>query len=136
MIGTRASEVRREPLMHVRLDIADEYIVCRLEGPLEWGTVGSLRGAMGLLHSVPRLVIDLSEVTFIDSAGVTALVAGVRRVRDNGGEAVVCSGRRVNRLLETIGFDRVVPVVGTVDEAAHLMGAPSALSGRGASRNR
>ncbi len=118
--------------MHVRLEIADEYVVCRLQGPLEWGTAGSLRGAMGLLGSVPRLVIDLSEVTFVDSAGVTALVAGVRRVRDNGGEVVVCSRRRVNRLLETIGFDRIVPVVGTVEEAAHLMGAANALSGRGA----
>ncbi len=118
--------------MHVRLEIADEYVVCRLQGPLEWGTAGSLRGAMGLLGSVPRLVIDLSEVPFIDSAGVTALVAGVRRVRDNGGEVVACSGRRVNRVLETIGFDRVVPVVATVEEAARLMGAPSALYGRGA----
>ncbi len=136
MIGSKTNEVRRRPSMHVRLEMPGDYVVCRLEGSLEWATVGSLRAALSLLDSVPRLVIDLSEVTFIDSAGVTALVAGVRRVRDNGGEAVVCSGRRVNRLLETIGFDRVVPVVGTVDEAAHLMGAPSALSGRGASRNR
>ena len=120
--------------MRVRLEIADEHTVCRPEGPLEWGTAPSLRAAMGLLGSVPRLVIDLSDVTFIDSAGVTALVAAVRRVRDNGGEVVVCSTRkRVNRLLETIGFDRVVPVVGSVEQAAHLMArAPGALSGRGA----
>ncbi len=120
--------------MHVHLEIADEHTVCRLEGPLEWGTATSLRETMGLLGSVSRLVIDLSDVTFVDSAGVAALVAGVRLVRDNGGEVVVCSTRqRVNRLLETIGFDRVVPVVGTVEQAARLMaGAPGALSRRGA----
>ena len=120
--------------MRVRLEIADEYTVCRLEGPLEWGSAASLRTAMGLLGSVPRLVVDLSEVTFLDSAGISALVAGVRRVRDNGGEVVVCSTRqRVNRLLETIGFDRIVPVAGTVEQAAHLLGGkPGALSGQGA----
>ncbi len=120
--------------MHVRLEIADEYTVCRLEGPLEWGTAARLRTAMGLLGRLPRLVIDLSDVTFVDSAGVTALVAGVRAVRDNGGEVVVCSTRpRVNRMLETIGFGRVVPVVGAVEQAARLMTRPpGALSGQGA----
>ena len=120
--------------MHVRLEIIDEYTVCRPEGALEWSTAASLRAAMALLGSVPRLVIDLSDVTFMDSAGITALVCGVRRVRDNGGEVVVCSGRqRVTRLLGTIGFDRVAPIVSTVEEAGHLLfETPSALSGRGA----
>ncbi len=108
--------------MDVRLEITDDYVVCRLEGPLEWATVGSLRAAMGLLDSVPRLVIDLSDVTFVDSAGVSALVASIRRVRDKGGTVVVRSTRlRVNQLLATIGFDRVVPVATTAEQATHLM---------------
>ncbi len=108
--------------MHMRLEITDDYVVCRLEGPVEWATVGSLRAAMGLLDSVPRLVIDLSDVTFVDSAGVSALVASIRRVRDKGGTVVVRSTRqRANRLLATIGFDRVVPLATTVEQAAHLM---------------
>lgn len=112
--------------MQVRLEITDDYVVCRLRGPLERATVGSLRAAMGLLDSVPRLVIDLSEVTFVDSAGVSALVASIRRVRDHGGTVVVRSTQqRVNRLLVTIGFDRVVPVATTAEQTAELMAEDS-----------
>ncbi len=120
--------------MHVRLEIAEEYVVCHLEGAVESATVGSLRAAMALLDSMPRLVIDLSAVTFVDSAGVTALIASIRRVRDNGGTVVVRSTRqRVNGLLATIGFDRVVPVATTVEQAAHLMAeTPNRLSTGGA----
>ncbi len=117
--------------MHVRLEITDDYVVCRLEGTLEWATVGSLRAAMGLLDSVPRIVIDLSDVTFVDCAGVSALVGSIRRVRDKGGRVIVRSTReRVNQLLATIGFDRVVPVATTVEQAADLMAdTRSSLSG-------
>ncbi len=114
--------VRTRPLegglVQVRLEIGNGYTVCRPVGVLDASTTLHLGEAMALMTSVPRLVINLSEVPFIDAAGLGALVGGIRRVREAGGEVAVCSSRpHVRRVLETIGVDRVVPLVETLEDA-------------------
>ena len=81
-------------MLQVRLAVTTGYTVCRPVGELDAYSAPGLRESMALLTSVPRLVVDLSEVPFIDSAGLVALVAGIRRVRDGGGRVVVCSAQR------------------------------------------
>ena len=55
----------------------------------------------------------------MDSAGLGALIGGIRRTREGGGNvAVACSRQSLTRLLHTTGFDRIVPVEESVDEAA------------------
>lgn len=108
--------------MHLRVDIDDGCIICRPTGTLDAYTAPRLREAMALMASAQSLVIDLSEVPFLDSAALAALINGIRRVREGGGEVAVCSTRRnVRRVLETIGFDRVVPVVATIDGARRIV---------------
>ena len=54
----------------------------------------------------------------MDSAGLGALIGGIRRAREHGGEvAVACSRPTLTRLLHTTGFDRIVPVTETLDAA-------------------
>jgi len=57
-------------------------------------------------------------VPFIDSAGLGALIGGIRRIRENEGRVVVyCNGATLLRLLHTTGFDRIVPVEETLEAA-------------------
>jgi anti-sigma B factor antagonist len=68
-------------------------------------------------RSAPRLIIELGAV-FFDSAGLNALVTAIRQVRERGGEAAIaCAHPTTSRLLETSGFDRIVTVAATVEEA-------------------
>lgn len=68
------------------------------------------------------MIIDLSAVPFIDSAGLRALVARIRWIREAGGDTVVCSNRpAVNKALQLTGFDRFVPVAPTKEEAAEIL---------------
>jgi len=58
-------------------------------------------------------------VPFVDSAGLGALIGGIRRAREAGGDVAVCCNRpTLVRLLHTTGFDRIVTVADTVAEAA------------------
>lgn len=108
--------------MHLRVEIKDGCTICRTVGTLDAYTAPRLREAMALMASAPSLVIDLSEVAFVDSAALAALINGIRRVREGGGQVAVCSRRRnVRRVLETIGFERVVPMVETIDEARRMV---------------
>ena len=55
----------------------------------------------------------------MDSAGLGALIGGIRRAREADGDvAVACSRPTLTRLLHTTGFDRIVPVIETVEVAA------------------
>jgi anti-sigma B factor antagonist len=73
----------------------------------------------GLAFTGGLVLLDLTGVGFVDSAGLGALVGGIRRVRELGGDvAVACPKPRLAQLLHTTGFDRVVSVYVSVDETA------------------
>ena len=100
--------------MEINVESSDEgegYHLCRLTGEVDAYTVGEFREALAGIDGVRWLIIDLSEVPFMDSAGLGALIGGIRRVREAEGDvAVVSTTASLNRLLHTTGFDRIVPV--------------------------
>ncbi len=122
--GAELATVAR--VLEIQVEHADAYSVCRPVGELDAYTVGEFREALSGLASTPRLLIDLSEVPFMDSAGLGALIGGIRRAREAGGDvAVACSRPTLTRLLHTTGFDRIVSVTETVDTAAEALLAPA-----------
>jgi anti-sigma B factor antagonist len=80
-----------------------------------------------------RLMLDLTDVTFIDSTAVGVLISAVTRLRESGGGslAVVCPERQrsisvvvpgggpnvVRQVFEVTGLDAGVAVCSTRDEA-------------------
>ena len=67
---------------------------------------------------VERLVVDLSDVTFIDSTALGVLIGGVRRVHTAGGAmALVVTNRAVERVLSITGLDRVFTIHATREAA-------------------
>jgi anti-sigma B factor antagonist len=97
----------------------DGYTICRPVGELDAFTVSQFRQTLAELASSNRLLIDMSGVPFVDSAGLGALIGGIRRARELGGDvAVACNRPTLTRLLRTTGFDRIVTVAETIEEAA------------------
>lgn len=106
-------------MLEIQVDVSQDFTVCRPVGELDAYTVGQFREALAELTSASRLLIDLSAVPFMDSAGLGALIGGIRRAREAGGDvAVACSRPTLTRLLHTTGFDRIVPVTETIEGAA------------------
>lgn len=94
------------------------FTIIRPEGDIDAYSVGQFREALSELSDVSQLLIHLSGVPFMDSAGLGALIAGIRRARDNEAVVVVaCDRPALTRLLHTTGFDRIVPVLEDYDEA-------------------
>ncbi len=88
------------------------------DGELDAYSVAQFREAFADVADERRLVINLSGVQFMDSAGLGALIGGIRKVRDNDGRISVFSDRdAITRLLHTTGFDRIVPVKEDLIEA-------------------
>jgi anti-sigma B factor antagonist len=105
-------------LLNVNVEEVDGLTICRPIGELDAFTVAQFRQALAGLASVDRLVIDMSGVPFVDSAGLGALIGGIRRARELGGDVAVCCNRpTLVRVLRTTGFDRIVTVAPTMEEA-------------------
>ncbi|WP_159765957.1 STAS domain-containing protein [Streptomyces sp. HM190] len=66
----------------------------------------------------PRIVVDLGEVTFMDSSGVNVLVAAHHQVRDAQGWLRIAGARDpVRRLLRLVALDQVISCHPSVEEA-------------------
>ena len=102
------------------------YVMLRPEGELDAYSVAQFREAFTRVSEEQRLMVNLSGVQFMDSAGLGALIGGIRKVRDNNGRISVFSGRAaISRLLHTTGFDRIVPVKEDLFEAVAALNETS-----------
>jgi anti-sigma B factor antagonist len=65
-----------------------------------------------------QVVLDLSDVEFIDSTGLSVLLNGLRRVTRRGGRmAIVCSNPTVLRLFVITRLDSTFTIVETLRAA-------------------
>jgi anti-sigma B factor antagonist len=104
----------------------DGFTICRPIGELDAFTVSQFRQALAELASQARLVIDMSAVPFVDSAGLGALIGGIRRARELGGDVVVVVNRPgLVRTLRTTGFDRIVAMTETLAAAKQAFEKPA-----------
>lgn len=77
------------------------------------------REALQLLGQAADVVVDLSGVEFLDSAGVGVLVGLFRHARGLGGSARFCGlTPGVRTVLELIQLDRIFEIYDDVDAAA------------------
>lgn len=107
--------------VEIEIEDSDQYRVLRPTGDLDVYTVGSLRDALGRMveEETTRVVVDLDGVPFMDSSGLGALMGGVRRLREAGGDlAIACTREQHLKLFTITGFGEGVSIAPTVEEAA------------------
>jgi anti-sigma B factor antagonist len=91
--------------------------VLHVSGDLDLASAPRVEEAMSELNADP-VVIDLSECTFLDSAGMRVLLAGARQLADAGRSLrVVTSDPRILRVLEITAVDTLIAVHPTVEDA-------------------
>lgn len=70
-----------------------------------------------------QMVVDLAEIIFIDSSGLTALISGLKAARLAGGNLHLSRpGDEVLTILELTKLDRVIKIFSSVEEAVASYG--------------
>jgi anti-sigma B factor antagonist len=119
--GVRLRLEKAEPV-----DAAGCVPVLRLEGEFDIDTVPEidrfLRRGLGPLYQRRSLVIDLRDVTLVDSTFIGFVVRLVGEARKGRGELVLAQPvGRVRSLLCTVGLPNLVPVYESLDEALNAV---------------
>jgi anti-sigma B factor antagonist len=99
----------------------DGVVVASVAGELDLSNSPATGDAIeaALPASARALVVDFSNLTFLDSSGVAMLFRLVRRLGDHRQQlhVVAPSGEAVGRVLEIVEFDRAAPVHPSLDAA-------------------
>jgi anti-sigma B factor antagonist len=101
-------------------EVDSETHVIELGGEIDLYTAPEFKERMAEIidEGKTRVVVDLSQATFIDSTTLGVLVGGVKRMRPAGGSlALVCTDENIIKIFEITGLDRVFPIHATRDEA-------------------
>lgn len=106
------------------VDIKSEHngaaIIYRLHGSLDLATAPSLRAALieAANEGKHEIIVDLTELEFLDSTGLGALIGAHRRALENGGRVrLIVRDGPIQRLLNITGLMRIFAVYGTLDAA-------------------
>jgi len=69
------------------------------------------------LESTSKVIVDLSEVSYIDSSGVASLVEALQAAKKNGSQfSLAAASEPTRRVLELARLDKVFTMYGSVDE--------------------
>ncbi len=110
-------------MLTVERDLGSETCIVRLSGDIEAFTVPAIREAVdgAISGGCRRIVLDLSEVDYIDSSALGFLVWADHRLQPFAGTLTLAGARRdVVRILELSGLVEVAPsveVAGSVEAA-------------------
>lgn len=95
-----------EDLLRIDAQTDDGVTVLALHGEVDIATAGSLlQATVRAMRDTRLLLVDLRDVSLLDSTGVRALLQIRRRVSNHGGEAAFVSGRDgAGRTIELMGL--------------------------------
>jgi anti-sigma B factor antagonist len=107
--------------MHFTIDQKDGVTIFKLNEPrLDSQNAGQLKAEFLILAQpgVEKLILDLSQVSYVDSAGLSALLLAERQQSAHGGDIrLVGLNENVKSLLRITQLDRIFPMYATVTEA-------------------
>jgi anti-sigma B factor antagonist len=100
--------------LHIEIAQDSRDLVLRVAGELDVAHATELVRCIEDLTQMtlePRIVVEASEVTFIDSTGTQALILANRRCLDAGGSLLIRSpSGPVEQILQITGLDQVLTV--------------------------
>ncbi|OGO13830.1 MAG: hypothetical protein A2Z66_08985 [Chloroflexi bacterium RBG_13_66_10] len=94
--------------------------IVRPVGPVDVDTASTLRDTLRQMaeEGGESVIVDLGEVEFIDSSGLSALVSGLKALRAKGGMLSLSRAHpQALTALRLTMLDRVFPIFPTIEEA-------------------
>jgi anti-sigma B factor antagonist len=102
--------------------------VLEVSGEIDVYTAPALREKIVALvdEGTTILIVDLTNVEFLDSTGLGVLVGALKRMRGiGGGFGLVCDQERLLKIFRITGLDRVFTLYDSVEAASAGISGPT-----------
>ena len=99
------------PALRTTVTRTGRRVVVRAAGELDLATAPVRRRAISDARGPVDVAVDLSGVTFVDAAGLSALLEGAKAVRSRGGELCLTSpSPMLRRMLRLLDLEARLPI--------------------------
>lgn len=113
--------------MNVAVEMIQDTPVARLSGEVDMSNVRAIEDRIGgsVTNKAFAVVVDLSDVTYLDSAGIRLLYQLDSRVESRQQRLIIVVplGASINRTLEASGTIGTLKIVRTEQEAFEILSA-------------
>ncbi|HOZ29680.1 MAG: STAS domain-containing protein [Bacteroidales bacterium] len=108
--------------MDVRIKMEESLIVVIVEGSIDSNTSGELQTKiMGKISESNNVILDLSKVDFISSAGLRVLLMVYRQIKVKNGKVVLVGiSEEIKDVMTMTGFINYFEMTETIEEANKL----------------
>lgn len=106
--------------MALRIDPKQGLTVCHIDGEIDINSSPALKKSFDKLLSskTPKIVINLSKVTYVDSSGLATLVEILKNMRSYGGRMrLACMSAKIKNLFEITKLEKLFEIM-TDEETA------------------
>ena len=107
--------------METTLEKIGSAVVLTLSGPtLDAGSAKAFKSDVSsLIESHKKVIFDLSELEFVDSSGLGAILSCLRQLNARGGDLKLSAmSKPVRTLFELVRMHRIFDIYNTKEEAA------------------
>lgn len=112
-------------MCQVRLEKKDQFIVATLSGEFILGCTSEIKEKVkdyAESNQLYRMIIDLSDVSFIDSSGLGAMIAWFKMANQQQGKVVFCNlTAHVRKVIGYAKLDKIFMITDTLAEAEAAM---------------
>jgi len=113
----------------IELDVKESVLCIRLSGELDHHAAEELRSKVTetlAANQIQHIVLNLGELSFMDSSGLGVILGRYKQIKATGGEMVVCSiSPSVKRLFDMSGLFKIIRLEEDELKALQTLGVAS-----------
>lgn len=114
-------------LLSIQTEMYNSVLLVRLRGELDHHTAANLRQSIDtILHDrkeVIHLILNLQELTFMDSSGIGVILGRYKEIDKKKGQLVICAlNPMIYRIIEMAGMFKIISIATTEQEALSELG--------------
>lgn len=111
--------------MYLKFENKENILIITLSGELDHNSAEEVRVRIDDRidrDNIIKVVLDFSEVTFMDSSGIGAVLGRYKKLTNKGGKLCIAEpNKNVNRIFELAGLYKIIKDYNTVEEAVRCI---------------
>lgn len=108
--------------MNVNINTNGNIVIISIEGSIDSKTAGELQSQiMGKVSESDNVLLNLTEVDFVSSAGLRVLLMIYRQIKSKNGKVILVGvSQEITDVMSMTGFINFFEITDTIDNALNL----------------